>query len=156
VVEEGEKRFSYSEGWLTGFKKGHGIKAIVLHGEAESANKDGIALARGNVCRLLEGFIADDIFNKDETGVFWHQTPTRRVATGNKSGRKKDKQRVTASLACNASSTERSQLFLIGKAKRPRSFPESFQPERDINSRYSNNKTAWMTTQEYLKWVPPL
>jgi hypothetical protein len=121
---------------------GYGIKAIILHGKAESANIDGIALACGNVRLLLEGYTANDIFYQDETGVFWRQTPTRRLAPGNKAGRRKDKQRVNVSLACNASGTERAQPFLIGKAKRPRSFPKSFQPERDLNIRYSNKKTA--------------
>jgi hypothetical protein len=51
---------------LTGFKKRYGIKAIVLHGEAESANTEGIAMARGNVHLLLEGYSADETFNQDE------------------------------------------------------------------------------------------
>jgi hypothetical protein len=116
VVDKGQKRFSYSDGWLSGFKKRFGIKAEVLRGEAESAKPEAIALARGSVRLLLEGYSADDIFNQDETGVFCLQTPTRRLATGNRVGRKKDKLLITASLACNASGTEKAQHFLIFKA----------------------------------------
>jgi hypothetical protein len=65
----------------------------------------------------------------------------------------KDKQRVTVSLVCNASGSEKQGLFIIGKAKRPRSFPKSFEPKRDVDIRYTNNKTAWMTCQEYSRWV---
>jgi hypothetical protein len=141
LVDGRERRFSCSDGWLSGFKNHFGTKATVLHssGEAERANTGGIALARGNVRLLLEGYSADDIFNQVETGMFWRQTLARRLATGNKTGRKKDKQGITASLAYNASGMEKAQLFLIGKAKRPRSYPKSFQPERDLNIRYSNN-----------------
>jgi hypothetical protein len=44
-------------------------------------------------------------------------------------------------------------LFVVGKAARPRSFPKSFQPKRDLNVRYAYNKTAWMTAAEYVSWV---
>jgi hypothetical protein len=147
--------FSYSKGWLDKFKKRKGIRSYKLHGEANDADREGVKLAQNNFRKIVleGGFTADNIFNQDETGLFWRQVPTRTHATGKKAGRKKDKQRVTVSLVCNASGSEKQGLFIIGKAKRPRSFPKSFQPKRDVGIRYANNKTAWMTSQEYSRWV---
>eukprot|EP00892_Ulva_mutabilis_P001725 jgi/Ulvmu1/11553/UM078_0046.1 len=115
----------------------------------------GVALARASVPLLLKegGYGEDDIFNQDETGLLWRQPPTRTLASAKKSGRKAEKERVTISLTCNASGTEKRELFIIGKAKRPRSFPKKFHPKRDLGIRYANNKTAWMTTNEFSKWL---
>jgi hypothetical protein len=57
------------------------------------------------------------------------------------------------SLVCNASGSEEQGLFIVGKAKRPRGFSKSFQPNRDVGIRYANNKSAWITSQEYSRWV---
>jgi hypothetical protein len=43
---------------------------------------------------------------------------------------------------CNAAGTDKRPLMIIGKSKRPRSFPKSFQPKCDLGVRYANNKTA--------------
>jgi hypothetical protein len=71
--------FGYSAGWLQKFKKLYGIKSYVLHGEAGSANQEGIDLARSNLRELLEEgeYEADDVYNQDESGAFWRQMPTR-------------------------------------------------------------------------------
>jgi hypothetical protein len=41
--------FGYSAGWLHNFRKRHGIKSYVLHGEAGFTNQEVIELARGRV-----------------------------------------------------------------------------------------------------------
>jgi hypothetical protein len=149
-VKEG---FGYSAGWLQRFKKRYGIKSYVLHEEAGDANQEGIELAQRNLRLLLGGYSAEVTYNQDETGIFWRQQPTRTLAVGKKAGLKKEKERVTASLMCNAAGTDKRPLFLIGKALRPRSFPKSFQPKRDLGIRYTCNKSAWMTTNAYSSYV---
>lgn len=145
--------FSFSDGWLQRFKNRHGIRRITLHGEADSADQQHVQLARDNMKYIVEGYSLDDIYNQDETGVFWRQLPTRSLATGKRAGRKKDKQRVTASITCNATGTDKRELFIIGKANRPRCFPKGFRPERDWGVRYRNNSKAWMLSAEFSEWV---
>lgn len=147
--------FGYSAGWLHNFKKRYGIKSYVLHGEAGSANQEGIDLARSNLRELLVegGYEADDVYNQDESGAFWRQMPTRTLATGKRAGGKKEKERATFSLCTNASGSHKMELFVIGKAARPRSFPKNFQPKRDLDVRYAHNKTAWMTGAEFSRWT---
>jgi hypothetical protein len=56
------------------------MKSCVLHGEAGDANREGIQLARVNLRLVLEGYIAEDAYNQDETGIFWRQQPNRTLA----------------------------------------------------------------------------
>lgn len=124
-----------------------------MHGEAASADLDGVKLAHENIRLIVSGYARDDIFNQDETGMFWWQLPSPTLATGNRAGRKKDKQRVTLSLTCNASGSDKHERFVICKTKRPRAFPKNFQPERDWGIRYRFNKKAWMTPNEFSSWA---
>jgi hypothetical protein len=78
---------------------------------------------------------------------------TRTLATGKRAGRKKEKERATFSLCTNASGSHKMELFVIGKAARPRSFPKNLQPKRDLDVRYAHNKTAWMTGAEFSRWI---
>jgi hypothetical protein len=71
-----------------------------------------------------------------------------------KAGRKKNKQCVAVFLVCYASGSEKRGMFIIGKCKRPCRFLRYFQPKRDAGTRDANNKTAWMTSQEYCQWLP--
>jgi hypothetical protein len=143
--------FSYSAGWLVNFKKRHGIKQFVMHGEAYDANLNGVHLARSDIPQITRAYPAEDIYNQ-ETGQFWRQLPQRSLATGKRAGRKKDKQRVRTSLCCNATGTDKGEWF-IGKSKKPRSFPKTFQPERDWGIRYRNKNRAWMMSAEFSRWV---
>jgi hypothetical protein len=142
--------FRYSNGWLANFKRRQGIKQVVLHGEANDADDTGVELARKAIPKIVEEVVypADNISNQDDTGQFWRQGPQRSLATGKQAGRKKDKQHITVSLSCNATGTDKRELFVIGKAKRPRSFPKTFQPQRDWGVRYRNNKKAWMMSAD--------
>jgi hypothetical protein len=147
--------FRCSNGWLANFKKRQGIKQVVLHGEANDADDAGVELARKAIPKIVEEGVypADNIYNQDETGQFWRQGPQSSLATGKRAGRKKDKQRITLSLCCNATGTDKRELFVIDKAKCPRSFPKKFQPQRDWEVRYRNNKKAWMMSADFGEWV---
>ena len=113
-----------------------GLKAVQQHGEAGSATIASVDLAKTAVPLVIRGYSADDVYNQDETGLFWRQLPTRRLATGKQAGHKKEKIRVPISVTCNASGTDKRGLFLIGTAKKPRSFPSRFNPETAMNIRY--------------------
>jgi hypothetical protein len=68
--------------------------------------------------------------------------PQRSLATGKRTGRKQDKQRITVLLCCNATGTDKRKLLVIGKSKRPLSFLRDLQPERDWGIRYRHNNKA--------------
>lgn len=68
-----EDRLKLSEGWLTSFKKRNGLKDRKRHGEAGSASVVQVADERTRVQSYIEskGYERKNIFNMDETGLFY-------------------------------------------------------------------------------------
>jgi hypothetical protein len=65
---------------------------------------------------LCATYADQDIFNMDETGLFWKLTSNRTLATEAGSGGKKCKDRVTLALTTNEDGTERLEPWVIGKS----------------------------------------
>lgn len=68
-----DERLTLSDGWLTAFKKRCGLREFKCHGEAGSANPENIEGERRRLRELIEsyGYGLQDIFNMDETGLFF-------------------------------------------------------------------------------------
>jgi hypothetical protein len=68
-----DERLQLSEGWLTRFKQRHGLKERKRHGEAASADLQTVEKERQRVQDIIgEGrYKLKDIFNMDETGLFY-------------------------------------------------------------------------------------
>ncbi len=148
--------FGYSNGSLQGFKERRGIKSHTYHGESESADMTLVQEGREALQQTLSRFMPDDIYNMDETGLFFRLGPNRTLATGAVKGTKKKKDRLTVALCCNATGTDKLTPLVIGKSKRPRCFGKkgTFNPE--IYVQYLNNTKAWMTSPIYQQWLRDL
>ncbi|GFY61309.1 tigger transposable element-derived protein 1 [Trichonephila inaurata madagascariensis] len=74
-----ELEFKATTGWFTKFKRKSGIKHVLMHGESASADKE----AAEEYCLKFQEFIETEgyrpqqIFNCDETGLFWKRMPNR-------------------------------------------------------------------------------
>jgi hypothetical protein len=76
-----EKEFKASIGWLDGFKKRHGIVFKQPQGEAGDIDMEAVENWRRSVLQQkLAEFSEDDIFNVDETGLFWKLLPSKTLA----------------------------------------------------------------------------
>lgn len=74
------KGFVASKGWFEQFKKRSGLRSLVLHGEAASADT-------GAAKRYVEegfpkiikegGYVPEQVFNMDKTALFWTRMPSR-------------------------------------------------------------------------------
>ncbi|CAG8849630.1 31570_t:CDS:2, partial [Gigaspora margarita] len=94
---------------------------------------------------INSNFKQEDIFNVDETGLFWRLEPSKSLATHTIKGHKKSKDRVTILLDGNSAETEKIILVFIGKSKNPRPFRKIKRADLNkINIQYEYNKTAWM------------
>ena len=68
----GVQNFNASDGWLTNFKRRHAMASRRLRGEAAGINIDALTAWQNNVLKnKLANFDADDVFNIDETALFW-------------------------------------------------------------------------------------
>lgn len=150
------KRPPFSNGWLEGYKRRHGVKSYNIFGEAASANTSPEAERRMEELRALcQEYDSVNILNMDETGLFWKSTPGKTLATEQVSGKKKEKDRITIAVTCNADGSEYYPLWIIGRSQNPRCFKKGVAT-RGLNFHYRFNSKKWMTTAiflEYLKWL---
>lgn len=68
-----EDRLGLSEGWLTSFKVRNGLKNYKRHEEASSADVTHAEEERARIKEIIlnSGYGMDDIFNMDETGLYY-------------------------------------------------------------------------------------
>eukprot|EP00731_Ephydatia_muelleri_P011612 Em0006g506a len=118
---------------------------------AGGADQQGVARAQRELPDILSHYRPDDIFNFDETGLYYRQAPDRTLTTTTDvRGFKKVKDRITVGLAVNVCGTERLKPIVIHKYKRPCCFGNSFNP--DIVVSYYYNKKAWMRSEVFTDW----
>jgi hypothetical protein len=135
--------FKGSEGWLSGLKERVGISQKTKHGESLSApSQEEIECERLKLHDLLKNWKPEDIFNCDETALYWDQEPIRVLAKNQVKGRKQSKNRVTVLLAVNSTGTEKLLPLLINKSKSPRVLKQLNYRLLPVD--YYWNKTAWM------------
>ncbi|CAN0128338.1 unnamed protein product, partial [Heterosigma akashiwo] len=151
----GYEDFKHSNGWLDRFLKRHNMRSANLHGEGGDVDEKKHAEAIGKLKEELADYDPDDIYNMDETGLFFKLLPkkTYLLASEDKKNTRgtkaiKAKDRVTLIVCCNATGTDKVPLVAIGKAKEPRCFKLHKPPIK-----YLNNKTAWNNSRENLKWL---
>ena len=76
---------------------------------------------REHLKSILEGYNECDIFNCDETALFWKMEPRTTLARASVSGKKLLKDRVSILATCNATGEEKLPLLLINNSNNPRS-----------------------------------
>ncbi|KAJ3649085.1 hypothetical protein Zmor_020847 [Zophobas morio] len=149
------ENFKASNGWLYRFKKRHGIRELSIEGEKLSA--DEVALTE--FCYELENIILerdlklDQVYNADETGLFWKTMPTKTLAHESEkcaSGFKTNKDRVTILCCANATGRHKLRLTVIGKSKNPRAFKNINRNNLPVD--YYNQKSCWMTRDIFREW----
>lgn len=144
--------FDCSASWINRFKTRHNIVAGKIAGESLSVEQSDVTEWLARVWPNLRArFTDDEIFNADETGLFYKLTPDKTLKfRGEKcSGGKLSKDRITVMVAANMSGTTKKKLLIIGKSKNPR----CFKNVRSLPVDYESNRKAWMTSDIFVKWV---
>lgn len=92
---------------------------------------------------LIQDYSSKDIFNADETGLFYNLLPDKTFAVKGENchGGKLSKLRLTVLICTNADGSEKITPLVVGKSKKPRCFKnvKSFPIE------YDSNQKSWMT-----------
>lgn len=143
----------YSQGWLTKFKNRHGIRYLKACGEKVGADTEAAEEFIDFFSKFIkkEGLTPDQIYNADETGLFWRCLPRNTfVAPGESqpSGTKEDKQRITLLTCANAAGTHKCKLFVVGKSAHPR----SCKGIKVLPVTYRSSKNAWMDQDLTIDW----
>jgi Tc5 transposase DNA-binding domain/Fission yeast centromere protein N-terminal domain len=84
-----DESITFSNGWTTKFKQRNGLKKIIMHGEAASAPLENLPEERRKLQELLSNYNPEDIYNADETGLFYRLLPNQTLSTKPMAGKKK-------------------------------------------------------------------
>ncbi|GBP89083.1 Tigger transposable element-derived protein 4 [Eumeta japonica] len=148
----GKENFECSSSWVQRFRARHNIVAKKVCGEAAGV-PEGVTekWLSHKWPALSEGYTPEEIFNADETGLFYNLIPDKTLKFKGEEckGGKLSKTRITLLVAANMSGSCKRKLLVIGKAKKPRCF-------KNIHSlpvTYENNTRSWMTSQIFEKWL---
>ena len=119
--------FKAGTGWLKRFRDKHGVRALSVQGESLSGATDTIDPFKKKFAKIMEekGLSLSQVFNCDETGLYWRLMPNKTLVTGREKeakGFKKPKDRVTLMACANATGSIRLPLVFIHKSLNPRCF----------------------------------
>ncbi|GES88685.1 CENP-B homolog protein 2-like [Rhizophagus clarus] len=82
-------------------------------GEAKSAPLEILEETRKNLHEIIKDYDLNNVFNYDETGLYWDLEPSKTIMQNPLSGKKKSKKHVTLLLTCNATGTEKLKPLFI-------------------------------------------
>ncbi|XP_003739977.1 tigger transposable element-derived protein 4-like, partial [Galendromus occidentalis] len=141
-------RFSFecSNGWLDRMKARHELVFRDVCGEGASVNESMVTKwSIEKLPTLLAPFAPRNVFNADETGLFYRLLPNKTICFKGDPcvGGKKSKERLTVMVAANMDGSEKLPLLVIGKSGKPR----CFKHVKTLPTEYTFNRKAWMTSQ---------
>lgn len=96
----------------------HGLKVSTICGEAKSVEVEIVKDWKDTELQgLLQQFKPDDIFNADETGLYYKMLRNKTVAVrgGSYRGGKLGKERLTVLVGSKMTNTEKLPLLIVGK-----------------------------------------
>ena len=148
--------FSASNGWLQKFKERHGISQFSIVGESRSADLEAAESFAAKLKKIIaeEDLTMDQIYNCDETALFYKMMPTKTLAQktdiNRTAGHKEFKERLTALLCCNKTGKHKVRPLVIGKSAKPRCFKHVNM--KKLSCDYANTQRAWMTSTVFTDW----
>lgn len=149
----GIENFNCSSGWLWRFQQRHHISSVVVCGEANKVSEKEVTEWIVDFERIRHKYTPRDIFNMDETGIFYNLLPCHTLSIkGQKChGGTQSKQRLTVVLVCNSDGSEKHQPWVIGKSKNPRCFKHIDKDK--LPCKYTHHTKAWIDTSAFRQFL---
>ncbi|MEE6461462.1 hypothetical protein FKM82_001295 [Ascaphus truei] len=141
-----EETFTASKGWFMRFKERANLHNIKVTGEAASADEESAKTFPVTLAKIIEdgGYCARQVFNVDETGLYWKKMPSRSyIAKEEKSmpGFKVAKDRLTLLLGSKAAGDFKLKPLLVYHAENPRAFKGYAKSTLPVI--WKSNRKAW-------------
>ena len=83
-----EDQLKFTNGWVWRFKQRNGLKKVHFSGEANSAPIETLPEECVRLHSLLAKYDKENIYNVDETGLFFRMEPNQTLSTSTIAGRK--------------------------------------------------------------------
>ncbi|KAG7170882.1 Jerky protein-like 18 [Homarus americanus] len=149
------KPFNASSGWLQRFKMQNKITNINIGGEEASADRAAAREFPPFLREIIEEgqYTDDQVFNTDESGLFWKKLPSKTFVVKNASrirGRKMQKEHITVLFTTNASGTCKLKLSVIHTARKPHAYKNMDMTK--LNVHWLTARKAWMFSTLSLSW----
>ena len=136
--------------WISRWKVRHGIRYKKFFGESgESDIAAGNEWVETELAALRQHYRPEDIFNADETGLFYKRLPSRGLTFKSEiiRGKRVSKSRITVLVAAS-SVGEKLPLLVIGRNKHQKELAGC-----TLSLRYLHNNSAWMTHDIFTDWL---
>ena len=126
-----------------------------MRGESIDVPRNDVAEFKGNFPSLSSGFDAKDIFNADETALYYNALPDRTLSWKSipVSGTKKMKDRVTLLLG-GSMLGEKLNPLVIGRYHSPRCLKGL--DRTSLPCSYKDSRNAWMNSNIFRQWLSEL
>ncbi|XP_027716076.1 tigger transposable element-derived protein 1-like [Vombatus ursinus] len=142
--------FRASCGWFSGFKHRYNFCNLQFSREASRAEQKAAKEFPAVIQKLIkeEGYTLDQIFNFDETIIYYKRMPRRTYipkAEKHAQGYKASKDRLTVMFGANASGDLKLKPVVVYRSDNPRALKGIVKASLGVHYRYS--KKGWMTAQ---------
>ncbi|XP_066953403.1 tigger transposable element-derived protein 1-like [Macrobrachium rosenbergii] len=139
--------FQASRGWFDKFAKRFNIRSVKLHGEAASADTEAAESYPETFKGIIQemGYRPEQVFNMDETGLFWKRMPSRTYLMKDEAkapGFKAQKDRITL-IMCGNAAGHMLKPGLIYKSANPRALKN--KNKNTLPVYWMHNPKAWIT-----------
>lgn len=126
-----------------------------LHGEAASANVEAIPSFKAELLNIVNSnnYSSKQVFNVDESGLFWKRMPSRSYVTNEEekvSNFKQQKDRITLVFCSNAYGDAKVKPLLVHRARNPRALKN--QDKSTLPIAWKSSKNAWVTRTIFTEW----
>nr|XP_053640973.1 tigger transposable element-derived protein 1-like [Cherax quadricarinatus] len=150
--------FKASKGWFERFKKRSGIHSVIRHGEAASSDHKAAEKYVQEFKKYIdsEGLKPEQVFNCDETGLFWKKMPSRTYITEEEKalpGHKPMKDRLTLLMCSNASGDCKVKPLLVYHSETPRPLRQKNVLKENLCVLWRANSKAWVTRDFFYDWL---
>ncbi|XP_071056808.1 tigger transposable element-derived protein 6-like [Onthophagus taurus] len=142
--------FKATNGWLSRWKARHNVSFKKEHNE-NVYNKATEQWKNTTIPTSLEKFCADDIYNADETSLYYRDIPDEYLNRTSLSNYKKATERITVLCCANMSGGDKRELLIVGKSTKPRCFQDLITEALPVE--YHANKNAYITSEIFQNWL---
>ena len=121
---DGYENFQASQGWLNKFRNRHNLAFRTVSGEAASADVEALDRFRQDFLGLIveQNLLWSQVYNADETGVFWKAAPKRTMAhryDRDVRGRKMCKNHFSTMVGTSGDGSHHLKAMVVGHFKKP-------------------------------------
>jgi len=148
-------QFKASNGWFGRLCDRFGLRSRVIQGEELSADIDAAKLFQANYHDITKDYEVRNIFNVDETGLFFKMLPDKTFSssTFKSTGLKNAKERLTILFGVSMTG-EQLEPLIIGKSANPRNL--SKEKIKSLKLQYTSNSKAWITKEIFSLYLKDL